>query len=180
LTKGLRTDDVVAYWHERHRWTSHSREDVERRLVTRVADLVRAEGRALPGVASAIAAARALTSEVALASSSPLAIIEAVLDRLELRSAFGVVSSAQAEPYGKPHPGIFLTTAMALGVPATDCIVLEDSLTGVLAAKAARMTCIAVPDVYPDHDPRLSIADRIVGSLDAVTAELLASVVRRA
>lgn len=173
LTKGLRTDDVVAYWHERRGWTSHSREDVERRLVTRVAELVHAEGRALPGVASAIAAARALTSEIALASSSPLAIIEAVLDRLELRSVFGVVQSAHTEPYGKPHPGIFLTTAKTLGVAPTQCIVLEDSFTGVLAAKAARMTCIAVPNAYPEHDPRLSIADRVVGSLDAVTPELL-------
>lgn len=173
LTKGLRTDDVVAYWHERRGWATHSREDVERRLVTRVAELVRAEGRALPGVASAIAAARTLTSEIALASSSPVAIIDAVLDRLELRSIFGVVQSAQTEPYGKPHPGIFLTTAKTLGVAPTECIVLEDSLTGVLAAKAARMSCIAVPDGHPDHDPRFLIADRVVGSLEAVTAELL-------
>jgi sugar-phosphatase len=139
------------------------------RLTGRVADVTGAAQGVGLGIALALAS-----------EGASLAIIEAVLDRLELRSAFGVVSSAQAEPYGKPHPGIFLTTAMALGVPATACIVLEDSLTGVLAAKAARMTCIAVPDVYPDHDPRLSIADRIVGSLDAVTAELLASVVRRA
>jgi mannitol-1-/sugar-/sorbitol-6-/2-deoxyglucose-6-phosphatase len=174
LTKGLRTDDVVAYWHERHGF-AHSRQDVESRLIARVAELVRAEGRALPGVRSAIEAARTVTSEIALASSSPLAIIEAVLDRLELRSVFGVVQSAQTEPYGKPHPGIFLTTAKTLGVLPTECIVLEDSLMGVLAAKAARMTCIAVPEGHPDHDPRFVIADRIVGSLEAVTAELLSA-----
>jgi mannitol-1-/sugar-/sorbitol-6-/2-deoxyglucose-6-phosphatase len=172
-TKGLRTDDVVAHWHERRSWTSCAREEVERRLVARVAELVRAEGRALPGVPSAIAAARALTSEIALASSSPLSIIEAVLDRLGLQSVFGVVQSAHTEPYGKPHPGIFLTTAKALGVAPTECVVLEDSLMGVLAAKAARMTCIAVPDGYPHHDRRFVIADRIVGSLEAVTPELL-------
>lgn len=179
LTKGLRTDDVVRYWHERRGWSSHSCEDVEQRLIARVAELVRAEGRALPGVASAIAAARTLTSELALASSSPRPLIDAVLDRLELHGVFGVVQSAQTEPYGKPHPGIFLTTAKTLGVAPTECIVLEDSLTGVLAAKAARMTCIAVPDVFPDHDPRFVIADRVVASLEAVTADLLSDLAGR-
>lgn len=175
-TKGLRIDDVVRYWHDIHRWASPSREDVERRLVARVAELVRSEGRALPGVATAIASARALTSEIALASSSPHVLIDAVLDRLELHSVFAVVQSAETEPYGKPHPGIFLTTAKALGVSPTECIVLEDSLTGVLAAKAARMTCIAVPEEHPHHDPRFVIADRIVDSLEAVTPELLSDV----
>lgn len=178
-TKGLRIDDVVAHWHAIHRWASPAREDVEQRLVARVAELVRAEGRALPGVAPAIAAARALTSEIALASSSPRALIDAVLDRLELHGVFGVVQSAQTEPYGKPHPGIFLTTAKALGVPPTECVVLEDSMTGVLAAKAARMACIAVPEVHPTHDPRFVIADRVVGSLEAVTTELLSDVLGR-
>ena len=174
-TKGLRIDDVVAHWFGIHRWPSPSREDVERRLVARVAELVREEGRALPGVASAIAAARTITSEIALASSSPRTLIDAVLDRLELRGVFSVVQSAENEPHGKPHPGIFLTTARSLRVAPTDCVVLEDSLTGVLAAKAARMTCIAVPETYPDHDPRFVIADRIVGSLEAVTPELLSA-----
>lgn len=178
-TKGLRIDDVVAHWHGIHRWSSASPRDVEQRLVARVAELVRSEGRALPGVASAIAAARAITSDIALASSSPRILIDAVLDRLELRSAFSVVHSAENEPYGKPHPGIFLTTAKSLGVAPTECIVLEDSLTGVLAAKAARMTCIAVPERHPDHDPRFVIADRIVGSLEAVTAELLSDAAGR-
>lgn len=174
-TKGLRIDDVVAHWHAIHRWSSPSRGDVEQRLVARVAELVREEGRALPGVQSAIAAAREITSEIALASSSPRVLIDAVLDRLELRNVFSVVHSAENEPYGKPHPGIFLTTAKALGVAPTECVVLEDSLTGVLAAKAARMTCIAVPDARLDPDPRFVIADRVVASLEAVTAEVLRS-----
>jgi mannitol-1-/sugar-/sorbitol-6-/2-deoxyglucose-6-phosphatase len=175
-TKGLRTDDVVAHWHGHRGWTAPSREDVERRLIARVAELLRSEGRAQPGAASAIAAARELTSEIALASSSPRVLIDAALDRLDLRDVFGIVQSAQSEPHGKPHPSIFLTTAKMLGVPPTECIVLEDSLAGVLAAKSARMTCIAVPEAYPDHDPRFVIADRIIGSLEAVTAALLSDV----
>ena len=182
LTKGLRTDDVIAYWHQRRPWTHadmRSPAEVEARLIARVAELVRAEGRALPGVAHALAVARAGGRRLALASSSPLVIIEAALARLELTDAFDVVQSAQTEPLGKPHPGIFLRTASRLGIPAVECFVLEDSLTGVIAAKAARMACIAVPFDHPSHDARFAIADAVVGSLADVTPSLLSSIAER-
>jgi sugar-phosphatase len=172
-TKGLRTDDVIAYWHTRRPWTGASPAEVEQRLISRVATLIREEGRALPGVASAIAVAREGGRRLALASSSPLVIIHAALERLGLEGSFHVVQSAQSLPLGKPHPGIFLRTADLLSVPAVDCVVLEDSLTGVIAAKAARMTCVAVPFDHPEHDARFVIADAVVGSLEDVTSALL-------
>lgn len=179
LTKGLRTDDVIAYWHQRRPWDGRTPAEVEARLVARVAELVREEGRALPGVEDAIAVAREGGRRLALASSSPLVIIGATLERLGLVEAFDVVQSAQTEPLGKPHPGIFLATAGRLAIPAVECLVLEDSLTGVIAAKAARMTCIAVPFDHPSHDARFAIADAVVGSLVDVTAPLIASLAAR-
>ena len=176
LTKGLRTDDVIAYWHKRRPWDTRSPAEVEARLIARVAELVRAEGRPLPGVAHALDVARAEGRRLALASSSPIAIIEATLARLDLADAFDVVQSAQTEPLGKPHPGIFLRTAERLDIPAVECLVLEDSLTGVIAAKAARMACIAVPFDHPRHDLRFAIADVVVGSLEDVTPSLIASI----
>jgi mannitol-1-/sugar-/sorbitol-6-/2-deoxyglucose-6-phosphatase len=174
-TKGLRTDDVIAYWHRRHPWDGRSPAEVEATLIARVASLVKSEGRALPGVAAALSAAREGGRRLALASSSPLVIIEATLERLALQSAFDVVQSAESLPLGKPHPGIFLHTAERLGVAAVECLVLEDSLTGVIAAKAARMACVAVPWDHPKHDLRFAIADAVVGSLADVTTELLAT-----
>jgi HAD superfamily hydrolase (TIGR01509 family) len=174
-TKGLRVDDVIAYWHQRHPWDRRTPKEVESRLVARVAELVRTEGRALPGVAHAIAVARAGGRRLALASSSPLLIIDATLERLGLVETFDVVRSAQSEALGKPHPAVFLATAEALAVPAVECLVLEDSLTGVIAAKAARMPCIAIPFDHPNHDARFAIADAVLGSLSEVTAPLIAS-----
>lgn len=173
-TKGLRTDDVIAYWFSRHPWETRSPADVESRLIQRVAALVREEGRPLPGVAHAMSLARQDSRRVALASSSPLVIIHAALERLGLEGSFDVVQSAQSLPLGKPHPGIFLRTADLLAVPAVDCVVLEDSLTGVIAAKAARMTCVAVPFDHPVHDARFVLADATLGSLEQLTPELLA------
>lgn len=178
-TKGLRTDDVIAYWFAKRPWARRSPAEVEARLITRVAELVREEGRALRGVESALAVARQNGRRLALASSSPRVIIDAALERLGLTATFDAVESAEHLPLGKPHPAIFLVAAEKLGVPATSCLVLEDSLTGTIAAKAARMTCIAVPFDHPRHDARFAIADAVIGSLDDVTADLLATISER-
>jgi mannitol-1-/sugar-/sorbitol-6-/2-deoxyglucose-6-phosphatase len=172
-TKGLRVDDVVRHWHAVRAFADLDR--VERDLVARVAELVRAEGVALRGAAAAVARAKAL-GPIALASSSPTLIIEAALDRLGLASAFDVVQSAETEPYGKPHPGIFLRTAERLRVSPLACTVLEDSMNGVIAAKAARMRCIAIP---PEPDPRFAVADAVVASLDDVTEPVLRAAICR-
>lgn len=179
-TKGLRVDDVVAYWHTRRGFGGESPADVETRLVSRVVELILGEGRGLPGIEAALAAARAESGRrIALASSSPIPIIEAALQRLGLARTFDVVRSAQGEPCGKPHPAIFLSTAAQLGVSPLDCVVIEDSMTGVIAAKAARMGCIAVPSEDPSgpsgrtRDARFVLADAIVPSLGDVTSALL-------
>ncbi len=177
-TKGLRIDDVVAYWFQRRPWTTSTPADVEERLVSRVAELVASDGVAKPGIEVALGAARRHAKKLALASSSPHRLIRAALARLGLASTFDVVRSAETEPYGKPHPGIFLATAEELAVDPARCLVLEDSFTGVLAAKSARMACIAVPEVFPDHDPRFVIADAIVGSLADVSSALVERVAK--
>lgn len=178
LTRGLRTDDVVDYWFQRRPWTDVTPAELERRLIDRVCQLVRAEGRSLRGAQEAVSRARAGGRRLALASSSPTRIIQTTLARLGLEGAFDVVQSAEHEPFGKPHPSVFLTTARKLDVRATSCLVLEDSMTGVIAAKAARMGCVAVPFGYPEQDARFVLADAVVGSLDDVTPELVADLER--
>lgn len=178
-TKGLRTDDVIAYWHTRRPWSGVSPRAIELGLIETVAALVKREGQALPGVQAAVAAAREQGRKLALASSSPLTIIEAALDALDLRGAFDVVQSAETEPLGKPHPGIFLRAADRLEVAPTASLVLEDSVTGLIAAKAARMACIAVPAAFPPDDARFALADDVVASLAEVTADRIAGLAKR-
>ena len=102
---------------------------------------------------------------MALASSTPHRLIRTVLDHIGLSHSFEVISSAEDERYGKPHPAVFLTAADALAVPPERCLVFEDSPAGVLAAKAAKMRCIAVPEESERASPLIAIADLVLDSL---------------
>lgn len=159
-TTGLRIDEVVAFRHAQHPWAEPGLGVVASRIVGALVALVRERGEALPGAREVIARCRDEGLATALASSSPRRVIDATLERLGL--SFPVIVSAEDDRYGKPHPAVFLRTAELLGVPPTECLVFEDSVNGVIAAKAARMTVIAVPE---RPDPRFAIADRVLGSL---------------
>lgn len=164
-TMGLRSDEVVAYWYARYPWTGPSLRDVEEEVLRTVTRLIRAAAEPRLGLDAVLRVLATRSVRLALASSSPYALITAVLERLGLTETFACIHSAEEEPYGKPHPGVYLTTARKLGVAPEACCAIEDSANGVLAAKAARMTCVAVPDPGIADDPRLAIADRRAGSL---------------
>jgi HAD superfamily hydrolase (TIGR01509 family) len=164
-TLGLRIDEAVLYWHVRYPWNQPSVPEVARQIMYRVIEMIGSVGQPMPGVPHAIEWARRQGAKLALASSSPFVLLEAALRRLQLTDAFEVVHSAQDEPYGKPHPAVYLRTAERLGVAPAACTAIEDSLNGVLAAKSARMKCIAVPEAAHLKDPRFSIADLVLPSL---------------
>ncbi|MBW4030960.1 MAG: hexitol phosphatase HxpB [Acidobacteria bacterium] len=167
-TKGLFVAEVVDYWYGRYPWNGPSRSDVVAMLLSRVGELVESKGRLLPGAVRAIE----LTSRrgpVALASSTPLALIERSLAHFGLGDCFASLHSAQFEPYGKPHPAVFLTAAASLGVPPERCLVMEDSAAGVLAAKAGRMTVVAVPTPSDREFAAFALADLLLGSLEELT-----------
>jgi sugar-phosphatase len=156
---------VVAFRFQERPFSGAPAAAVAGRIVGRVGELVGKRGTAKPGVAHALGFLADRGVPAALASSSPMVLIEAVLERLGLRGAFVAVHSAEHEPYGKPHPAVYLTLAARLGVAPPHCLAIEDSLNGVLAAKAGRLRCLAVPDGPAVDDPRLAIADRVLPSL---------------
>lgn len=83
---------------------------------------------------------------VAVASGGHRKYVKATLDAIGIRNLFGVIVCAEDYVRGKPAPDVFLTTAARLGVPASECVVFEDSPAGIAAAKAAGMYCIKVPE----------------------------------
>ena len=171
-TMGMRMLDVVRFWRERFPWNGPNDREVEQRTVHEVIKRLCASGSLQPGAERALNAAVAHKIPTALATSSPLHCAEQLLTHFGLREHFSVVHSAEKEIYGKPHPAVFLSAARLLGVHQRDCLVLEDSVNGVLAAKAARMYCIAVPDAEFAGDKRFTVADSVIASLEVFAAKL--------
>lgn len=165
-TKGLRIDRVVNYWYQKFPWTNLTQLEVAELIVAKVIELIHLKGQPLPGVDRAISYVKQKQVKIALASSSASRIIQAALHKLNLTDMFAEIYSAESEIFGKPHPGVYLTTASKLNVYPQECLALEDSLNGVLAAKAAQMKCIAIPEPLQRNNPQFAIADLVLKSLE--------------
>jgi sugar-phosphatase len=171
-TKGMFVVEVVHYWYSQHPWSTPSPDVVVDEVLERVGQLVESEGVLLPGAVRAIDLTSAL-GPVGLASSTPLKLIYRCLDHFDLRDRFAVVHSAEHEPFGKPHPGVFLSAAASLGADPRACLVFEDSAAGVLAAKAGRMKVVAVPTPNDRALAEFALADLVLKSLDELREDWL-------
>ena len=163
-TKGMFVAEVVDHWHEQFPWGGPSRPEVVEQILDRVGELTIERGQVLPGAIETVAA-MADRGPVALASSTPRRLIEIVLGQIGLADAFVVICSAEDERWGKPNPAVFLTAAAAVDVAPQRCVVFEDSPAGVLAAKAGRMVCVAVPEDSERDRPEMGIADIVLTTL---------------
>jgi HAD superfamily hydrolase (TIGR01509 family) len=171
-TKGMYVNEVVRFWYANYPWVGPGEDQVVEQLLERVGQLVERKGRLLPGAVRALDLATG-RGPVGLASSTPVALIYRCLDHFGLRERFASVNSAQFEVFGKPHPAVFLSAAAALGVRAPECLVIEDSAAGVLAAKAGRMSVVAVPAPEDRGLAPFALADLVLGSLNELSSEWL-------
>lgn len=178
-TKGMFVHEVTEHWYALYPWPGPTPAAVAVTIVDRVIDLILTKGSLKPGATHAIDLCTAQGWPLAVASSSEYRLIDAALDHFGLRDRFAVIHSAEDEEYGKPHPAVFLTAALKLGAPPKRCLVWEDAAAGVVAAKAASMACIAVPEPGERAHPAFGLADLVVRSLEEVHAASLDDVARR-
>ena len=130
----------------------------------------------LPLLPGAIEAVRALSAHwpLAVASSSPQSLIEAVLDDADLRSAFHAAVSSEQVERGKPAPDVYLEAVSRLGVSPAACAAVEDSSNGLRSAAAAGLTVIAVPrPEFPPAPDAIAKARIVLGSLTELTADVV-------
>jgi beta-phosphoglucomutase family hydrolase len=106
----------------------------------------RMEEALVPGLRQFLDAYRG--TPMALATNAELENVNFVLDRAGLRSYFPVVVDGHQVSHPKPHPEVYLRAAELLKIPPTNCIVLEDSPTGVAAGLAAGMRVIGIATTY--------------------------------
>lgn len=172
-TLGLRIDQVVRMWYETLPWSGPTQQEVTKRVIDRALGLVEETRPLLPGVEDALQLCQRSGLKIALASASPLFMLERVLEMFNIRSYFEILASAESLPYSKPHPQVYLDAAARLGVDPLNCVTLEDSFNGMVATKAARMRSIVVPDAEYAADARWALADVKLTSLTELTSQHL-------
>ena len=169
-TKGMRVDEVTHYWKKKLSANFESK-TAANEIIEEVIFLIHKEGKPMVGVLDAIENAKNKNIKLALASSSSMKIIDTVLSKLNIKSYFDAIHSAEHEEFGKPHPQVFISAAQSLNTLPEHCLVIEDSLNGVIAAKAAKMKVIAIPEIQEFELPEFSIADVILKSMRELTLD---------
>ncbi len=132
-------------------------------------DYVRQTVTFLPGAQDLMSALHEASYPQAIGSSAPTANIELVKEVLGLERYINAFVSGETVPHGKPAPDIFLKAAKELGMEPKQCLVIEDAVAGVAAARAGGMYSIAV--AYGRTLPGLQIATLVVKDLTEVTVE---------
>jgi HAD superfamily hydrolase (TIGR01509 family) len=142
-------------------------------IITSMVALVPENAPPRPGAAELLALLQAEGIPCAIASGSPMEIIEAVVTSRGWEGYFVHRCSGDEVPNGKPEPDIYLETARRMGADPAHILTLEDSVNGARAAVAAGMICYAVPDLsHTTHAAFESITPYVFDSLHEVVATL--------
>lgn len=164
-TRGLRVDEVVRLWINAASKTGLDLVSMIDEINDTASKLIHEHKPVLPGVEYALQLCKDNGLLIGLASASPTKLIESVLDSLGITHYFDTVVSAENMVYSKPHPEVYLEAANELEVSPLACVSLEDSINGMIAAKAARMRSIVVSSEEDFNDPRFGLADFHLSSL---------------
>ena len=157
LTQTMTTIEVTKFWYEKFPWESKSLEEVEDMVISRVMELIE-QGRAeRNGIELFIKQLKLNGFKIGLATNSPYKIIPVVLEKAGIADYFDSIFSAEFVEFGKPDPAIYLMTSKELGIDPENCIVIEDSYSGMLAAKKAGMKVVAFTN--GNQDINISLAD---------------------
>lgn len=132
----------------------------------------------LPGVRPLLEGLGQSGFRQAVGSSAPRQNVDLILRLTETSSFFGGISAMEDTQRGKPDPQVFLIAAQHMGVAPSRCVVFEDAVAGIQAAKAGGMHSIAVTFVghHPEEKLRAAGADRVVGTLEEVGAAEVARI----
>jgi mannitol-1-/sugar-/sorbitol-6-/2-deoxyglucose-6-phosphatase len=167
-TTGIRFNEVVEFWVNHYKIKHLSAKELENNVMNLLLELVEKEGKTIENVYELINYCKISALKIGLATSSSNALMHAVLKKLNLSHEMDVAVSAELLSYGKPHPEVFLTCAKKLEILPSECIVVEDSVNGVISGKAAQMMVIAVPDAEYQNTNKFAIADYQCGNMKQV------------
>src|SRR6476620_1329385 len=150
---------------------SASTEELMRRRGEIATDFFANRVNLFPSAKMTLEQLREMKLSLAVATSSVSASARPLLDRTGIRSLFSVVVTGDEVQQGKPHPDIYLLAAKKLGISPEACLVIEDSLAGIAAGKAANMRVAAIPDRrFVDPQEYEKEANYLLRGLSAIAA----------
>ena len=164
--RGCSSTRSPRHWFGLYPWAGPTPDELAVTIVDRVIELILSKGALKPGAEHAIDLCADAASPWRSRPRREYRLIDAALGHFGLRGRFAVIHSAEEEQYGKPHPAVFLTAASRrrrTAEAAASCGRTRPA--GVLAAKAASMACIAVPEPGEGAHPAFGLADLVVDSL---------------
>jgi len=145
FTTGLRTKEWIDYWFGHFSVDKTLAPAAISALHENVIGKIKSKAPAMAGIEPIFSFFKAKGFRIGLATSSPLSLVDVVVEKLGIGSFLDATSSAEDLPFGKPHPQVYMDCAALLGVNPLQCICFEDSFNGLIAAKAARMKCVVIP-----------------------------------
>lgn len=169
-TTGLRTIEFVSWWLRDYTFDDAELEKVSGKITDLVIEKIQLKGKAMPGLAYILDFFAQRNFKTGLATSSPHRVANAVIDLLDIEKYIQAITSAEKLQHGKPHPQVYLDCAQTLQSSPLECVCFEDSVNGMIAAKAARMKCVVVPAYSQQKDEKWSIADLKISSLKNFSA----------
>jgi len=172
-TTGLRIYEVTEYWQEKFTWPGNATaQQLAEDILDDIIALAKAEGGIMPGAEACLQWLQDNNIKTGLATSSPTRMLQALIGHFGLLDYFDALTSADTALFGKPHPEVYLQCAHALNVAPWNCVALEDSVNGMISAKAARMKVIVVPEAGAYNNPKFGLADVKLHSLEAFNADV--------
>jgi HAD superfamily hydrolase (TIGR01509 family) len=173
MSTGLRTREWLEFWLNNFNISVEGAEQAVRKIEDKAIELIHESAIAFPGTMDVLNFFRKKGFKIGLATSSPLRLVDVVIKKLGIESYFDAFSSAEYLPLGKPHPQVYINCAVELNVSPLQCVCFEDSFNGFIAAKAARMKCVVVPEESLLNQPRWLAADLKLASLADFNEERL-------
>jgi len=170
---GLRTEEWIEHWfHYFNIDMTHAPTAIDI-IIRKAIEKIEGYGKAFPGIDTVFQFLKQRNFKLGLATSSPLSLVEVVIKKLNLENSFDTIASAGELPYGKPHPQVYIDCSIQLNCSPLQCIAVEDSFNGMIAAKAARMKCVVIPATAEYEHPKWNAADLKLKRLADFTEEKL-------
>lgn len=158
-TKGLASIDAMTYWLKIINNRSLSAKEVTETYNTNVLENLKKNVQLKQGVQELIGFWKSTGLPMAIASASPEFMVMAMVDKFNFNKIFSEVLSGDDVKHAKPHPEIYIKVTKRLGIDPVFSVAFEDTFTGLLAAKAARMKAVAMLDEGQVGDTKYDFAD---------------------